>query len=262
MLGKVETATPSAGRLLNASAAQLPPRWFSRRRIDKSNLADRRNRRKQRRPRLAGFPGADQPTVTTAATGAIRALRRSLNDYNYRHGSPRKCLPILPGRYAGFAILEHDFPTLHWDCLLEDGDVLLTWRLSSPPESAAVLDALKTFDHRRLYLDYEGPVSGDRGRVTRWDGGTFEWEGGRRIELRCVSAECGCRVSCDWNAWKRRSIAESSGPMRPAQYSMGRRASPGRRNNESSETDSGDRPRIVSDPCFICIPCNNRVGCG
>lgn len=75
-----------------------------------------------------------------------------------------------------FAILEHDHPALHWDFLLEDGDVLLTWRLSSPPESAAVLDALKTFDHRRLYLDYQGPVSGDRGRVTRWDGGTFEWE--------------------------------------------------------------------------------------
>ena len=75
-----------------------------------------------------------------------------------------------------FAILEHDYPILHWDFLLEDGDALLTWRLSAPLESGAVLNALKTFDHRRLYLDYEGPVSGSRGAVTRWDGGTFEWE--------------------------------------------------------------------------------------
>jgi hypothetical protein len=28
-------------------------------------------------------------------------------------------------------------------------------------------------DHRVVYLDYEGPVGGDRGRVTRLDSGTF-----------------------------------------------------------------------------------------
>ena len=75
-----------------------------------------------------------------------------------------------------FAILEHDYPTRHWDFLLENGDVLLTWRLSAAPKSGVVVDALKSFDHRRLYLDYEGPLGGDRGEVTRWDGGTFEWE--------------------------------------------------------------------------------------
>jgi len=26
-----------------------------------------------------------------------------------------------------------------------------------------------------MYLDFEGPVSGDRGSVTRVDGGTFDW---------------------------------------------------------------------------------------
>jgi hypothetical protein len=29
-------------------------------------------------------------------------------------------------------------------------------------------------DHRLAYLDYEGPLSGERGNVTRIDGGTFE----------------------------------------------------------------------------------------
>jgi DNA polymerase Ligase (LigD) len=75
-----------------------------------------------------------------------------------------------------FAILVHDYPILHWDFLLEQGDVLLTWRLSAPPESGAVVDARKAFDHRPLYLNYEGAVSGGRGRVTRWDGGMFDWE--------------------------------------------------------------------------------------
>jgi DNA polymerase Ligase (LigD) len=75
-----------------------------------------------------------------------------------------------------FAILEHDYPVCHWDFLLENDDSLLTWRLSAAPESGVVVDALKTFGHRKLYLDYEGPVGGERGAVTRWDGGTFEWE--------------------------------------------------------------------------------------
>jgi hypothetical protein len=26
-----------------------------------------------------------------------------------------------------------------------------------------------------MYLEYEGPVSGDRGSVVRWDAGTFAW---------------------------------------------------------------------------------------
>ena len=75
-----------------------------------------------------------------------------------------------------FAVLEHDHPTLHWDLLLEHGDVLLTWRLSTPPTPGAAVDAEKAFDHRLVYLDYEGPVSGGRGSVTRWDGGTFDWD--------------------------------------------------------------------------------------
>lgn len=30
-------------------------------------------------------------------------------------------------------------------------------------------------DHRLLYLDYEGPVAGDRGIVECWDRGPFVW---------------------------------------------------------------------------------------
>ena len=74
-----------------------------------------------------------------------------------------------------FAVLEHDHPALHWDFLLEHEGVLLTWRLSAPPEDGATVGAVPSFDHRLAYLDYEGPVGGGRGSVKRWDGGTFDW---------------------------------------------------------------------------------------
>jgi hypothetical protein len=74
-----------------------------------------------------------------------------------------------------FVILEHNHPSLHWDFMLEAGDVLRTWRLAAPPAPGGSVPALAAFDHRRIYLDYEGPVSGDRGTVRRWDGGNFAW---------------------------------------------------------------------------------------
>jgi hypothetical protein len=72
-----------------------------------------------------------------------------------------------------FVILEHDHPSLHWDFMIEVGDVLRTWRLSEPPTPGHVVPAEPSFDHRPFYLDYEGPVSGDRGTVKRWDAGTY-----------------------------------------------------------------------------------------
>jgi hypothetical protein len=74
-----------------------------------------------------------------------------------------------------YVILAHDWPEPHWDFLLEAGGVLRAWRLLGEPRSGATVPAEPNFDHRLLYLDYEGPVSGGRGNVTRWDAGTFEW---------------------------------------------------------------------------------------
>ncbi len=74
-----------------------------------------------------------------------------------------------------FVVLEHDHPTRHWDLMLEAGPVLRTWRLSEPPIPGKSVSAEASFDHRLHYLDYEGPVSDDRGHVKRWLAGTFEW---------------------------------------------------------------------------------------
>jgi DNA polymerase Ligase (LigD) len=78
-----------------------------------------------------------------------------------------------------FVILTHDWPFPHYDLMLESGKVLCTWRLTSlPAHGAPPVAAEPLGDHRNAYLDYEGPVSGGRGEVRRWDAGDFEWEHG------------------------------------------------------------------------------------
>jgi hypothetical protein len=94
-----------------------------------------------------------------------------------------------------FVILEHDHPELHWDLMLETGPVLRTWRLAEPPEVGKDrVDALAIGDHRKAYLDYEGPVSGNRGTVKRWDGGTYEELAESRPGGRLVMQMIGGRV--------------------------------------------------------------------
>jgi hypothetical protein len=72
-----------------------------------------------------------------------------------------------------FVILEHDHPHLHWDLMLETGDVLRSWRLEKRPRDQESIRATAIGDHRIAYLDYEGPVSNNRGTVKRWDSGDF-----------------------------------------------------------------------------------------
>lgn len=73
-------------------------------------------------------------------------------------------------------VLRHDRPGVpsHFDWLLAvDGPPvrpLLTWRCEDRPDRAAVgevLAAQRIAPHRAVYLEYEGPVSGDRGTVQR-----------------------------------------------------------------------------------------------
>jgi hypothetical protein len=72
-----------------------------------------------------------------------------------------------------FVILRHDAPRgVHFDFMLESGGVLKTWSLPQPPRPGVEILCEALPDHRLAYLDYEGPVSGDRGTVTRWDHGT------------------------------------------------------------------------------------------
>lgn len=91
-----------------------------------------------------------------------------------------------------FVILEHDYPHLHYDLMLEVGDVLRTWRLAKISDQQQPIKAESLGDHRKMYLDYEGPVSGNRGQVKRWDTGTFAWleESTDRFVVRLEGQRC------------------------------------------------------------------------
>jgi hypothetical protein len=61
----------------------------------------------------------------------------------------------------------------HVDLMVEDGvgpGALVTFQLDAPPPARG----RRSFDHRPRYLDYEGPISGGRGRVERLDAGRVE----------------------------------------------------------------------------------------
>jgi hypothetical protein len=84
-----------------------------------------------------------------------------------------------------FVILRHDGPQgVHFDFMLEAGDALKTWSLPRPPEIGLEMECHSLPDHRLFYLDYEGPISGDRGSVSRWDQGTYRVE--RQEEMKWV----------------------------------------------------------------------------
>lgn len=77
-----------------------------------------------------------------------------------------------------FVILHHTAPDgEHWDLMIETGEKLATWRLAENPRKSdnwRTIEAQRIGDHRKAYLDYEGPLSRDRGSVTRVDAGTCE----------------------------------------------------------------------------------------
>lgn len=80
-----------------------------------------------------------------------------------------------------FVILHHRTPPQatkpdHYDLMLEEGDVLKTFTLWQLPDLKATVEAIPDFDHRRAYLDYEGPVSNNRGEVMQVESGTFVWK--------------------------------------------------------------------------------------
>jgi hypothetical protein len=122
-----------------------------------------------------------------------------------------------------FAILLHTGhgPT-HLDLLLEAGEALASWQLPDDApgliEAGAAAPAHRIQDHRRVYLEYEGPVSGNRGSVRSFDRGEFRlvsssgqfWEldlAGRRLRGRY----CLRRIEGDrWEFYRQEGPSHST----------------------------------------------------
>lgn len=80
----------------------------------------------------------------------------------------------------------------HWDLMVEDGPVLVTFQLDEPPWASA--RGRRSFDHRAVYLDYEGPIAGDRGVVAIEDRGEVEDEQGGPRDARWRAVILGERL--------------------------------------------------------------------
>jgi hypothetical protein len=72
-----------------------------------------------------------------------------------------------------FVVLEHEWNGVHWDFMLENGAGLRTWAIDAPITPGRDLPARALADHRPVYLEFEGELSGNRGKVRRADAGTF-----------------------------------------------------------------------------------------
>lgn len=80
-----------------------------------------------------------------------------------------------------FAVSLHQMPShqsrpTHFDLFLEKEDFLMSWILP-----AQLSDQMNTFvtpnrNHRKDYLDYEGPISQDRGTIHRVQQGRLLWK--------------------------------------------------------------------------------------
>ena len=110
---------------------------------------------------------------------------------------------IEPGKLR-YAVLRHaDVDEPHYDLMFEThpGSDLATWRSPVwPIEGEVELTRLR--DHRRIYLDYQGELSLNRGTVTRVAEGScnLQIEGTRiwhieldsklRLEIRLLQDDC------------------------------------------------------------------------
>lgn len=79
--------------------------------------------------------------------------------------------PSQPPKSVASVILRHDTPDgeahFDWMILVESGG-LMTFRVNiRPDEAPGWFEARRLVDHRAAYLDFEGEISGGRGRVTR-----------------------------------------------------------------------------------------------
>ena len=87
-----------------------------------------------------------------------------------------------------FVLLKHSHKEnpAHWDLMLEEGELLSTWRLEELPKvGEKVLRGEKIFDHLVKFLNYEGAVNNGLGQVNRVGQGFYSVikENDRELEI-------------------------------------------------------------------------------
>jgi hypothetical protein len=78
-----------------------------------------------------------------------------------------------------FVVLHHETPAdsarnSHFDLMLEQSAALRTWALEKMLAVGESVLAEQLADHRLAYLEYEGDITGNRGRVRRLAAGQYD----------------------------------------------------------------------------------------
>lgn len=121
-----------------------------------------------------------------------------------------------------FVILLHEMPAnsdrlSHWDLLLEAPEGLLCWELPIQNLEEIIhnfngrrdISARRLPDHRSAYLEYEGPIAGNRGQVSRIESGQYcltKADLGMTIELSGSHWQFCIKASPDFLATKEENV--------------------------------------------------------
>ncbi|MDB5324422.1 MAG: hypothetical protein JWN40_6053 [Phycisphaerales bacterium] len=115
---------------------------------------------------------------------------------------------LPPAMSLRYVVLHHtggvDAP--HFDLMFETepGSPLATWRSPEWPITARTA-ITRIADHRREYLEYEGPLSDNRGQVHRVAAGHFRFDS-RTDERWTLTTQSGLRLTLahigDGDAWQ------------------------------------------------------------
>ncbi len=116
-----------------------------------------------------------------------------------------------------FVVLHHRVPPDHdrgdhFDFMIEHEGRLRTWALDVWPVRDEPVGALQLPDHRVHYLDYEGPISGGRGEVSRVATGTYELlnESTGHMQLRLTSDKTTTECRLDQSSGQRWMMTSSA----------------------------------------------------
>lgn len=104
----------------------------------------------------------------------------------------------------------------HWDWMFEFGGALITWE--TPPLSLwlqrnsplppRTIVARRLVDHRLHYLDYSGPLTGNRGHVQQLASGVYQGEppfgdvptGQLHLQVLWLPTQQRRKIEVDWQA--------------------------------------------------------------
>lgn len=90
---------------------------------------------------------------------------------------------LIPRQTTLVAIPPQKPNVSHFDLMIQYGGVLRTWELLYLPVEGEDTKVRRLDDHRLEYLDYEGPLSHNRGHVIGWERGKAIWQRSEEPEL-------------------------------------------------------------------------------